>query len=82
MPGLTLRREVAHASSVFHNQPGWPVVDVADKSIEEVTPEIIVLLGQVQPFAGGRSWPNANSLNRPSPTWKPSARCSATPSSM
>jgi hypothetical protein len=36
---------------VQFNRTGWPVVDVTDKSIEEVAAEILVLTGIEQPAA-------------------------------
>ncbi|MFQ6101695.1 MAG: pyruvate, water dikinase regulatory protein [Anaerolineae bacterium] len=39
-----VRREVEYALSIFRSQPGWPVVDVTDKPIEEIASEILALL--------------------------------------
>ena len=40
-----VRREVAYAVSIFGSQPGWPVIDVTDKPIEEIASEILALVG-------------------------------------
>ena len=41
----SVRREVEYALSIFRSQPGWPVVDVTDKPIEEIASEILALAG-------------------------------------
>jgi len=38
-----VRREVEYAQSIFRRQPGWAIVDVTDKPIEEITAEILAL---------------------------------------
>ena len=44
-PGF-VRREVAYALDIFRRQPGWPVVDVTYKPIEECASEIVALIGE------------------------------------
>jgi len=42
----TVRREVEYALSIFHRHPGWCVVDVTDKPIEEIVSEILTFVAQ------------------------------------
>jgi regulator of PEP synthase PpsR (kinase-PPPase family) len=44
-PGF-VSREVECALSIFRSQTGWSVVDVTDKPIEEITSEILALVGR------------------------------------
>jgi len=41
-----VRREVEYALSIFRSQPGWPIIDVTDKPIEEIASEILALMGR------------------------------------
>jgi len=41
-----VRREVEYALSIFRSQPGWPIVGVTDKPIEEISSEILALVGR------------------------------------
>lgn len=41
-PGF-IQREAAYAKSIFQNHPGWRVIDVTDKPIEEIASEILAL---------------------------------------
>ena len=41
-----VHREVAYAEDLFHKHPGWPVIDVTDKPIEEVGAEILAIRGE------------------------------------
>lgn len=36
--------EVSYAENIFHSHPEWPVIEVTDKPIEEITSEILALL--------------------------------------
>ncbi len=38
-----VQREAAYARDIFENHPGWRVVEVTDKPIEEIASEILVL---------------------------------------
>jgi len=42
-----VRRELEYAMHIFRSQRGWPVVDVTDKPIEEITSEILTLVRRV-----------------------------------
>jgi regulator of PEP synthase PpsR (kinase-PPPase family) len=39
-----VQREVAYAESIFHSRGAWPVIEVTDKPIEEITSEILALM--------------------------------------
>ena len=39
-----VRREVEYALNIFRSQHGWPVVEVTDKPIEEISSEILALM--------------------------------------
>ncbi len=41
-----VRREVEYAQNLFRAQHGWPVVEVTDKPIEEISAEILTLVGR------------------------------------
>jgi regulator of PEP synthase PpsR (kinase-PPPase family) len=43
-----VRDEVAYAEAIFHSHSGWPVIEVTDKPIEEITSEILALMGQIK----------------------------------
>jgi regulator of PEP synthase PpsR (kinase-PPPase family) len=40
-----IRRELSWAREVFSREPGWRVVDVTNKPIEEIASEILSLKG-------------------------------------
>jgi regulator of PEP synthase PpsR (kinase-PPPase family) len=42
----TIRKELAFAYEIFDRRPSWPVVDVTNKSIEEVASEILAVTGR------------------------------------
>jgi regulator of PEP synthase PpsR (kinase-PPPase family) len=42
-----VQREVAYAEGVFRSHPEWPVIDVTNKPIEEITSELLALMGEV-----------------------------------
>ncbi len=44
-----VQREVAYAQNICHSQSGWTVVEVTDKPIEEISSEILALIGERQP---------------------------------
>lgn len=41
-----VRREVEYALNIFRSQHGWPVIEVTDKPIEEISSEILALVGK------------------------------------
>lgn len=41
-----VRREVKYALGIFSKQPGWPIIDVTNKPIEEIAFEILTLASQ------------------------------------
>jgi [pyruvate, water dikinase]-phosphate phosphotransferase / [pyruvate, water dikinase] kinase len=41
-----VRRETAYAEKIYQDHPGWRVIDVTDKPIEEIASEILVLTGK------------------------------------
>ncbi len=41
-----VRREVEYALNIFRSQHKWPVVEVTDKPIEEISSEILALVGR------------------------------------
>ncbi len=41
-----VRREIEYAQNIFRAQHGWPVVTVTDKPIEEISAEILTLVGK------------------------------------
>jgi hypothetical protein len=41
-----VHREVEYALNLFRSQRGWPVVEVTDKPIEEISSEILALVKQ------------------------------------
>ncbi|MEE8392048.1 MAG: kinase/pyrophosphorylase, partial [Anaerolineae bacterium] len=41
-----VRREIEYAMNIFRSQHGWPVVEVTDKPIEEISSEILALVGR------------------------------------
>lgn len=41
-----VRREVDYALNIFRGQHGWPIVEVTDKPIEEISSEILALVGR------------------------------------
>jgi len=56
--------ELDYARDQF-NRAGWPVVDVTDKSIEEVAAEILILTGIEQP-----AFPSAADRGHRTPAWR------------
>lgn len=42
-----VRRELIHAKRIFASQPGWPVIDVTNKPIEEIAEEILASIRKV-----------------------------------
>jgi len=42
----SIKKELEHSDQLFHNNPTWPVFDVTDKSLEEISTEIIRFLAQ------------------------------------
>lgn len=43
---VSVQREIDYAESIFHGPPAWPVIDVTNKSIEEIAQEVIIALTQ------------------------------------
>jgi regulator of PEP synthase PpsR (kinase-PPPase family) len=43
-----VRREVAYAEAIFRTRHEWPVVEVTDKPIEEITSEVLALMEEVK----------------------------------
>jgi hypothetical protein len=43
-----VRREVAYGEGIFRSHREWPVIEVTDKPIEEITSEILALMEEVE----------------------------------
>ncbi|MGD2143201.1 MAG: pyruvate, water dikinase regulatory protein [Anaerolineae bacterium] len=43
-----VRRETGYAHDIFCSHPGWPIVEVTDKPIEEIASEILALKGETE----------------------------------
>jgi len=41
-----VQKEIAYAESLYRTPPGWPVIDVTHKSIEEIAQEVITTLAK------------------------------------
>jgi hypothetical protein len=45
----SVQKEIAYAESIYQASPDWPVVEVTNKSIEEIAQEVIIALAQRNP---------------------------------
>jgi len=42
----SVQKEVSYAESIFKTPPAWPIIDVTNKSIEEIAQEVISILAK------------------------------------